>query len=203
MRWCTSSADEAVRCFAVFLLAVCVCVCEAWLLQQKPGILNPQGSLWERKASRTIPVLGACGEIQRSVNLEPLSLLRAQDSGQCFTMASVHREGEEETEGERMAEGDNSGRGRRRSEPEMWWLGQQHTVSHNDGGSGLISRIFFRPRSHPSEFTENIVQDIRLHLRRRRILGEFLKPRCRKNSHCTSHHLPVVLPGIHIHSEMS
>lgn len=69
-----------------FLLAVC----EALLLQQKPGILNPQGSQWEGKASSTIPVLGACGEIQRSVNPEPLSLLRAWDSGQCFTMAPVH-----------------------------------------------------------------------------------------------------------------
>lgn len=151
-------------------------------MQQKPGILNPQGSLWERKASRTIPILGACGEIQRSVNLEPLSLLRARDSGQCFTMASVHREGEEETEGERMAEGDNRGRGGKKragdvvigaETAEVWW--GEHTVSHNETGSGLILMIFFHPRSRPSEFTENIVQDIRLHLWRRRILGEFLK----------------------------
>lgn len=64
--------------------------CEALLLQQKIGILNPQGFQREGKASGTIPLLGACGEIQRSVNPEPLSLMRAWDTGQCFTMDPEH-----------------------------------------------------------------------------------------------------------------
>lgn len=156
MWWCTASADEAVQSFAVLCCVSfgSVCVCEAWLLQQKPRILNPRGSLWERKASRTIPVLGACGEIQRSVNLEPLSLLRARDSGQCFTMASLHWEGKEETEGKRMAEGDNRGRGGKTwdvvigAETAETCGGREgHTVSHNDTRSGLILMILFRPQS--------------------------------------------------------
>lgn len=55
-----------------FLLAVCA----ALLLKQKLGILKPQGLQWEGKASGTIPVVGACCEIQRSVNPEPPEGLR-------------------------------------------------------------------------------------------------------------------------------
>lgn len=82
-----ASADEAVRSFTAFSFG------SVWglIIALKPGILNPHGSQRKRKASRTIPILGACGEIQRSVNPEPLSLLGARDSGQCFTMAPVHR----------------------------------------------------------------------------------------------------------------
>lgn len=87
-RWHCGNAQhlQLKRC-RVFLQYLHSSVCEALLLQQKPGILNPQGSQWEGKASWTIPILGACGEIQRSVNPEPLSLLSAWDLGQCFTMA--------------------------------------------------------------------------------------------------------------------
>lgn len=78
------------------LLCFLLVVCEAWLLHRNQESLIHMGSQRERKASRTIPILGAYGEIQRSVNPEPLSLLRARDSGQCFTMAPVEEEEGEE-----------------------------------------------------------------------------------------------------------
>lgn len=43
----TVQSFTAVCLFFFFFLAVC----EALLLQQKPGILNPRGSQWEGKAS--------------------------------------------------------------------------------------------------------------------------------------------------------
>lgn len=49
-----SQSSAELSC-SIFLLVVC----EALLLQQKPGILNPQGSQWEGKASSTIPRSGS------------------------------------------------------------------------------------------------------------------------------------------------
>lgn len=100
---CGAAEHRQMKQCTALLQCFVLPVCEALLLQQKPGILNPQGSQWEGKASWTIPVLGACGEIQRSVNPEPLSLLRAWDWGQCFTMALVPW-GEREEEQERRSE---------------------------------------------------------------------------------------------------
>lgn len=110
-----------------------------------------RGSQWEGKASWTIPVLGACGEIQRSVNPEPLSLLRAWDSGQCFTMAPVHwgerkggrdkeREWREETdtEGEEEKRQRCSNRGRKTAKV----CSEQNTITHKHIKNWLNIGVF-------------------------------------------------------------
>lgn len=60
----------------------------ALLMQYQPRLPNPRGSLWGEYPLKQTPD-GACGEILRSVNPEPLSPWSAWDSARVLHLASA------------------------------------------------------------------------------------------------------------------